>query len=299
MFSDVLNQVTNLFRTEVKLAKTEISEKINHALMAAGFIVAGAVLLIGGLYLFLQWLVMLLVALGLAPLWATLIVAVVAGRSASSSYARGSATSLRPSSRRTGRCIPSRRTPPSRRSKSDDNATTPSSRDVEREADQKRAELSSTLEQLRDKLTPGQIVDDMLAGSSVHASKFLSNLGTTVRDHPVPALLIGAGLAMMMTGTPSMPARSAGRNRAATPATFTTMRRAMIASRRTAMTATRARARRLLGARGSGRRPRWPGRPSIGVGPPPGRGRGVALGGSRPSTARVEPAGAASSAAST
>lgn len=79
LFSDVLNQVTNLFRTEVRLARTEISEKINHALMATGFVVAGAVLLVGGLYLFLQWLVMLLVVLGLAPLWATLIVAVVTG----------------------------------------------------------------------------------------------------------------------------------------------------------------------------------------------------------------------------
>jgi uncharacterized membrane protein YqjE len=77
LFSDVLNQVTNLFRTEVRLAKTEISEKINQALVAAGFIIGGAVLLIGGLYLFLQFLVILLVALGLAPVWATLIVAVV------------------------------------------------------------------------------------------------------------------------------------------------------------------------------------------------------------------------------
>jgi uncharacterized membrane protein YqjE len=77
LFSDVLNQVTNLFRTEVRLAKTEISEKISQALVAAGFIIGGAVLLIGGLYLFLQFLVMVLVALGIAPLWATLIVAVV------------------------------------------------------------------------------------------------------------------------------------------------------------------------------------------------------------------------------
>ena len=92
-------------------------------------------------------------------------------------------------------------------------ASTPSSRDVEREADDQRAELSSTLDQLRDKLTPGQIVDDMMAGSSVQASKFLSNLGTTVSNHPVPSLLIGAGIAMLVTGKTGIPSfgRSRGR----------------------------------------------------------------------------------------
>ena len=79
LFADVLGQVSNLFRTEVRLARTEISEKITQALTAAGFLIAGAVLLIGALYLFLQWLVILLVTLGLAPVWATLIVAVAVG----------------------------------------------------------------------------------------------------------------------------------------------------------------------------------------------------------------------------
>jgi hypothetical protein len=77
LFSDVLTQVTTLFRTEIRLAKTELSEKLSQSLRAGGFVVAGAVLLIGALYLFLLWIVRLLVALGMPEHWATLAVAIV------------------------------------------------------------------------------------------------------------------------------------------------------------------------------------------------------------------------------
>jgi len=76
----------------------------------------------------------------------------------------------------------------------------PTSKDIEREADVSRAELAETLGSLKDKLTPGQIFDDLFGGSSANAGAFLKNLGVTMRDHPMPAVLIGAGLAMMLTG---------------------------------------------------------------------------------------------------
>ena len=77
---------------------------------------------------------------------------------------------------------------------------TDTSKDLERQADASRAELSETLETLKDKLTPGQIFDDMFGGSSANAGAFLKNLGTSMRDNPMPAVLIGAGLVMMLTG---------------------------------------------------------------------------------------------------
>jgi len=77
LFSDVIGQVTNLFRTEIRLAKTELGEKLTQSLRAGGFVIAGTVLLVGALYLFLLWLVRLLVVLGVPDQWATLIVAVV------------------------------------------------------------------------------------------------------------------------------------------------------------------------------------------------------------------------------
>jgi uncharacterized membrane protein YqjE len=77
LFSDVLTQVTNLLRTEIRLAKTELSEKLSQSIRAGGFLLAGAVLLIGALYLFLLWIVRVLVALGMPEHWATLVVAIV------------------------------------------------------------------------------------------------------------------------------------------------------------------------------------------------------------------------------
>jgi uncharacterized membrane protein YqjE len=76
LFSDVIDQVTHLFRTEVRLAKAEFSENLARSMQAGGFLIAGAVLLIGALYLLLLWLVRPLVELGMTEQWATLIVAV-------------------------------------------------------------------------------------------------------------------------------------------------------------------------------------------------------------------------------
>jgi ElaB/YqjD/DUF883 family membrane-anchored ribosome-binding protein len=75
-----------------------------------------------------------------------------------------------------------------------------SSRDLEREADASRAELSQKLETLKDRLTPGQVFDDLFGGSGANANAFLQNLGGAMRDNPMPSLLIGAGLVMMMMG---------------------------------------------------------------------------------------------------
>ena len=41
LFSDLIGQVSSLFRTEVRLAKTELSEKLNHSLGAVGYLIAG------------------------------------------------------------------------------------------------------------------------------------------------------------------------------------------------------------------------------------------------------------------
>jgi hypothetical protein len=78
LFSDVISQTTHLFRTEIRLAKTELGEKVGQTIHAAGFIIAGAILLIGSLYLFLLWIVRMLVVLGVPEHWATLAVSLVA-----------------------------------------------------------------------------------------------------------------------------------------------------------------------------------------------------------------------------
>ena len=49
LFTDLISQVTALFRTETRLARAEINEKIAQAGSGVGMIAAGAVLLIPAL----------------------------------------------------------------------------------------------------------------------------------------------------------------------------------------------------------------------------------------------------------
>jgi uncharacterized membrane protein YqjE len=77
LFSDVVGQTTHLFRTELRLAKSELGEKVSQAMQATGFILAGLVLLMGAFYMFLAWIVRMLVLFGVPDHWATLLVAVV------------------------------------------------------------------------------------------------------------------------------------------------------------------------------------------------------------------------------
>jgi ElaB/YqjD/DUF883 family membrane-anchored ribosome-binding protein len=74
------------------------------------------------------------------------------------------------------------------------------SQDLAREADESRAQLASTLDTLKERLTPGQIFDEMFEGSGQNANRMLRNLGAALRDNPIPAVLVGAGIAMWATG---------------------------------------------------------------------------------------------------
>lgn len=74
--------------------------------------------------------------------------------------------------------------------------------EIERDIERTREEVSSTIDAIQRKLTPGQMMDQALsyAKTSLPAD-FGSNLGNTVRDNPVPVTLIGVGIAwLMMSG---------------------------------------------------------------------------------------------------
>jgi hypothetical protein len=62
-----------------------------------------------------------------------------------------------------------------------------------------RTDMDSTLHAIEEKLTPGQMMDrglDYLRNSG--GREFLSNLGASVRTNPVPAVLVGIGIAWLM-----------------------------------------------------------------------------------------------------
>lgn len=79
-----------------------------------------------------------------------------------------------------------------------------SAAELERQAEEVRAEMAETAESIRTRLTPGQMVDEMMGyfkGSD--SSLALHNLKTQVRDNPMALALVGAGVAWLMSGVGS------------------------------------------------------------------------------------------------
>lgn len=74
---DTIARATDLIQIEFRLAKAELSEKAARAGAGLALILVGAVLASAALFLFLQAIVLGLVRLGLSPLAATVVVAVV------------------------------------------------------------------------------------------------------------------------------------------------------------------------------------------------------------------------------
>jgi len=74
-----------------------------------------------------------------------------------------------------------------------------SSSEIEREVERTRAHMAETLDELRSRMSPGQILDEVLGyAKESGGGRLMSNLGHTVQDNPAPLLLIGAGVAWMM-----------------------------------------------------------------------------------------------------
>jgi hypothetical protein len=74
-----------------------------------------------------------------------------------------------------------------------------SSEQLEREAEYTRAQLTATLDELRARMTPGQVFDEIVdyARDGV-AGEFVGNLRRQVGRNPIPATLAGLGLAWLM-----------------------------------------------------------------------------------------------------
>jgi phage-related protein len=76
-----------------------------------------------------------------------------------------------------------------------------SSAQVQREADAARIGLADTLGQLRDGVAPSALSGEAIALVKDSGLSILKALSDSARANPVPALLIGAGLTMLLTRT--------------------------------------------------------------------------------------------------
>jgi hypothetical protein len=78
---------------------------------------------------------------------------------------------------------------------------TDASDELEREAERVRAQLAGTAEELRARVSPGQIVDDLMTAlRDGGANDMLETLKAQMRANPMAIAMIGGGLAWLMLG---------------------------------------------------------------------------------------------------
>jgi Protein of unknown function (DUF3618) len=71
--------------------------------------------------------------------------------------------------------------------------------EIQRDIERTRAEMGATIETIRQKMSPGELLDQALDYFKHSGpSQFTSNLGETVKNNPVPVTLIGLGIGWLM-----------------------------------------------------------------------------------------------------
>jgi hypothetical protein len=84
-----------------------------------------------------------------------------------------------------------------------------SSVQLEREAEQTRSQLAQTLDELRQRITPGQLVDQAVDyAKDSGGGQFVRNLSRQATSNPMPVALIGAGIAWLMLSNDRQPSAS-------------------------------------------------------------------------------------------
>jgi Protein of unknown function (DUF3618) len=85
------------------------------------------------------------------------------------------------------------------------------SEQLEIEAEETRVQIASTLDELRSRITPGQLLDQALDYARDRGGgAFLHNLGRDVVDNPIPVALVGSGVAWLAIAGRRSPGGSAG-----------------------------------------------------------------------------------------
>lgn len=82
---------------------------------------------------------------------------------------------------------------------------------LEQEINDKRESISNLVDSLESRFTPGQLFDQALAYARGNGGEFFQNLGTTLKNNPVPTALTGLGIAWLaMSQNKPYKAASAG-----------------------------------------------------------------------------------------
>ena len=76
--------------------------------------------------------------------------------------------------------------------------TTDRPEDLEHKIAEERARVGATLDELQRRLTPGQMVDEVLRHGRGAGTDFIANLSRTLAANPLPAALVGVGLLWLL-----------------------------------------------------------------------------------------------------
>ncbi|WP_055045615.1 DUF3618 domain-containing protein [Devosia sp. A16] len=76
---------------------------------------------------------------------------------------------------------------------------------LEREVEEQRRRVESRIGEIRERLSPGQLVDEVLSYTKDGGKHFAASLGQTVTSNPLPAALLGISLVWLMSGRGSNP----------------------------------------------------------------------------------------------
>ena len=83
------------------------------------------------------------------------------------------------------------------------------SRDYAREAEATRRRISRTMDEVTDRLTVGQVLDEVLGYAKGGGGTMATALTRAARDNPVPSLLVTAGAMMFLSERLGLPRRTA------------------------------------------------------------------------------------------
>jgi ElaB/YqjD/DUF883 family membrane-anchored ribosome-binding protein len=80
---------------------------------------------------------------------------------------------------------------------------------LEQDIDARRVNIENIVDALENKLSPGQLFDQALAFTKNNGGEFFDNLGTSIKNNPVPVILATVGVTWLMLGQNQRP-HSAG-----------------------------------------------------------------------------------------
>jgi hypothetical protein len=73
--------------------------------------------------------------------------------------------------------------------------------EIEKDLSRTRAEMEETIEAIERKLSPGELLDQAIHALAGGPKEYAANLGMVIKTNPVPATLMGIGLAWLMASS--------------------------------------------------------------------------------------------------